>query len=164
MGCNWWCGSVPDRSRRDGESGQMMLLSAVLLIFAFLALSAMVARVAQLGSLTSQDRDRPVLLEIDVVQDAIDSTLLGLQAAAPAGAGLTNAALYEATASSLRHLEALERSRGFDLDWRLVNDANGAAVAMPPACGATVLAVEYSLDDGEVQVVLRSSATFTVAC
>ena len=139
----------------------MMLLSAVLLIFAFLALSAMVARVAQLGSVTTQDRDRPVLLEIDVVQDAIDETVSGLATAAPAGAGLSKQNLVDSLTGALDHLVHLEANRGFDLQWSLVDASTGAPVA---ACGPDPVAVQFTLDDGEVRVSLRSSSTFVYAC
>ena len=149
----------------------MMLLSAVLMILAFLALSAMVARVAQLGSVTTQDRDRPVLLEVDVVQGAVDETLTGLKATYGFCTGdpkQCRGAFIEALNGSLTHLAAIESGRGFDLGWRFV-DSTGTPVT---ACVAAVVApatapvryVEYTLDDGEVRVSLRSTATFTWAC
>lgn len=138
----------------------MMLLSAVLLIFAFLALSAMVARVAQLGSVTTQERDRPVLLEIDVVQSTVDETVNGLKAASP-GPALTKSTLADALNGSLDHLAFLEAGRGFDMAWWKVNTATGATVT---TCGAATLAIAFTLDDGEVRVALRSTATFVWAC
>ncbi len=154
--------------RRD-EGGQMMLLSAVLMIFAFLALSAMVSRVSQLGSVTTQDHGRPVLLEIDVVQATVDETVTGLKAVS----GFCAAALpspdqckgpfKDALDGSLAHLAALEAGRGFDLSWGVV-DAAGTDVTACVAAPSPARYVEFALDDGEVRITLRSTVSFTWAC
>ncbi len=57
----------------------MMLLTAILLILAFIALTAMVARVGQLGSSTFTEQQRPILLEVEAVSDQVDQLVLDLQ-------------------------------------------------------------------------------------
>ena len=144
----------------------MMLLSAVLLIFAFLALSSMVARVAQLGSVTTQDRDRPVLLEIDVVQATVDETITGLKATYGFCTGdpsQCKATFKEALDGSLAHLAALEAGRGFDLTHSVV-DSSGTPVTACVAAPSPDRYVQFTLDDGEVRVTLRSTVAFTWAC
>lgn len=159
----------------------MMLLSAVLMIFAFLALTAMVARVAQLGSMTTSDQDRPLLLEIDVVETAVDETVAGIKAAPGMcpNAGVPAAPtckqkFIDALDGSLDHLRHLEATRGFDLQWRIVDgsatdgDNDGFVGTTVTACSAASPSparyVAYTLDDGEVQVSLRAAAAFTYAC
>lgn len=137
----------------------MMLLSAVILIFAFLALSAMVARVSQLGSVTGQDQARPILLEVESVREAVDDLVVGLQEVTPDLNATSTPTLQEALVNGLRHLARLEEARGFrfqDAD----TDTDPFDVADLLPCATGVGRVQFSLTDGDVRVVLLSQQTF----
>lgn len=134
----------------------MMLLAAVVLIFAFLALSAMVSRVSQLASVTSQDQDRPILLEVDAVQAAVDDLVLDLQAITPALNATTTPTLQGALESGLRHLAHLERARGFRFE-----DTGTNTNPYDEFLDCTADRIVFRLSDGEVQVDLVSQETFT---
>ncbi|HUR25156.1 MAG TPA: hypothetical protein VM327_03970 [Candidatus Thermoplasmatota archaeon] len=59
------------RLRSDG-SGQMMMLSAIVLLVGFVALAGMVARVNQLGNQTGIEARHAILDQVDPMSDAID--------------------------------------------------------------------------------------------
>jgi hypothetical protein len=59
--------------RRDDETGQMMILAAVLLVIGLIALAGMVARVNQLGTQTGVEADKAILDEVTPIQDALDA-------------------------------------------------------------------------------------------
>lgn len=132
----------------------MMLLSAVVLIFAFLALAAMVSRVSQLASTTGQDQDRPILLEIDTVQGTVDDLILNLQQVSPALNGTSSPTFGQALQDSLRHLAQLERGRGFRL-----TALDGDPFDAVDICLAD--RVDFLLSDGEIRVQLASTRAFS---
>lgn len=132
----------------------MMLLAAVVLIFAFLALASMVSRVSQLATTTGQDQDRPILLEIDTVQQTIDDVILNLQQATPTLNATSTPTFGQALQDSLRHLAHLERGRGFRL-----SAADGGPFTATALCLAD--RVEFQLSDGEIRVELVSTRPFT---
>lgn len=136
----------------------MMLLSAVVLIFAFLALSAMVSRVSQLGSVTGQDQSRPILLEVDVVQAAVNDLILDLEAATP-DLNLTSTPTFNAALTAgLHHLAHLEAAGGFRLQDADAWDGDPYDDLI--VCAAGVGHVRYSLSDGDVRIELSSDETF----
>lgn len=168
----------------------MMLLSAVVLIIAFLALSAMVSRIAQLASVTTQEQDRPIILEVPVVRQAIDDVLTDLNAVRPALTASSSPTKDVAIEASLRHLANLEAARGLRLEFGYdpaettcaptpcVTDSDGDGV--PDLCEATPttqgcdsslgyngdvecddVRVWIRLSDGEVSVEVPSRVTFT---
>lgn len=134
----------------------MMLLAAVVLIFAFLALSAMVSRVSQLASVTSQDQDRPILLEVDSLQDAVQDVLENLETL-----DFEEAEYESALAGALQHLALLEAARGF----RLEAAFSGLDPLTSGECAADgqakAITVAYALSDGEVRVEFAEVATYT---
>ncbi len=130
----------------------MMLLAAVVLILAFLALSAMVARVSQLGSVTGQDQGRPILMEIDQVQGAIQDIIANLDAI-----GFTDEVAYQSELEAvLEHLAFLERGHGFRLQVTALTTV--AAPPDPNPCSATdtyyQVEVTYEVSDGDLLVSL----------
>jgi hypothetical protein len=137
----------------------MMLLAAVVLILAFLALSAMVSRVAQLGSVTTQEQDRPILLEVPQVRTAVDDLLVDLQAATPDLNRSTSPRLDQAIEAGLRHLAFLEASRGLSLDFGRAPATPTGAYDGDVSCGDAVIWIHLS--DGEVQVEFASTRTLT---
>lgn len=131
----------------------MMLLAAVVLIFAFLALASMVSRVSQLASTTGQDQDRPILLEIDTVQSTVDDLIANLQQVKPTLNATSTPTFGQALADSLHHLAHLERARGFRL-----TASDGMPFQAAVLCAAD--RVEFLLSDGEVRVQLTSTQAF----
>lgn len=135
----------------------MMLLAAVVLILAFLALSAMVSRVSQLASVTSQEQDRPILLEVGTLRDAVDELLTELQAATPDLNATSSPTLDTAIEAGLRHLVSLEAARGLSLSFGSANGVYDGALA----CPATGARVWFRLSDGELTVELPSTQTYS---
>lgn len=136
-----------------------MLLAAVVLILAFLALSAMVARVSQLGSETGQDQSRPVLLEVEAVQSAVDDLLVHLQTVTPTLNATSTPTFQTALQAGLRHIAFLESARGFRFEF-------GGPPVSPddPLDGLVDCAqgrVWFRLNDDQVRVLLVSEQTFS---
>lgn len=132
----------------------MMLLAAVVLILAFLALSAMVARVSQLGSVTGQDQSRPILLEVETVQSAVDDLLVDLEAVTPDLNATSTPTFAISLENALRHIAFLESARGFRFEF-------GGAPTSPdePLDGlidCTAGKVWFRLSDDQVRVELVS--------
>lgn len=133
----------------------MMLLAAVVLILAFLALSAMVARVSQLGSVTGQDQSRPILLEVETVQSAVDDLLVDLQAVTPDLNATSTPKLDEALEAGLQHIAFLESARGFRFEFGGPDGLYDGTVD----CGDSQ--VWFRLNDDQVRVELVSEQTFS---
>lgn len=139
------------------DRGQMMLLAAVVLIFAFLALSAMVSRVSQLGSVTTQDQDRPVLLEVDSVKAAVEDLIGDLQAVTPTLNATSTPRMDDTLEASLRHIAALEAARGFRFEFGDAADEFDGQVV----CAGAARQVWFRLSDDQVRVELASAASFS---
>jgi hypothetical protein len=124
MVCNWWCGLA-----RDGESGQMMLLAAFVLILGFVALSGLVSRVGQLpGEITRAQAD-PIFLEAAPLRDLIDSVVAadGLKARSADHAAM-GPEFDDSLTALLGHVQALEGAKGYVYDWAICWDAGSAFV------------------------------------
>lgn len=67
---------------RGDRAGQMMILSAVILLLAFIALAGMVARVSQLAARTTAESDRVILSDVAPLADAIDESICRLKSSA----------------------------------------------------------------------------------
>ena len=81
------------RGLRRDDAGQMMMLSAVLLLIGFVALAGMVARVNQLGTQTTTESRKSVLAESGPLQDALDGGLSAL-AKRTASATVTSGSVF----------------------------------------------------------------------
>jgi len=132
------------------ESGQMMMLGAVILVVGFIALSGMVARVGQLGVQTGKEQQRPLLLEVHPMKAGVDYAIAHLVSE---GGYMTDtdahkAAYQGAIQGALEHLRLLEASRGFLLEYSF-----GCATPGNPATGFAAI----SLSDGELWVQVRSA-------
>jgi Tfp pilus assembly protein PilV len=60
------------------EGGQMMILSAVILLIGFVALAGMMGRVNQLGSQTSTENEQALLKEVGPMADTLENAISGL--------------------------------------------------------------------------------------
>lgn len=127
----------------------MMLLTAIVLLLGFVALAGMVSRVSLLAQQAGREQDRPLLREVQPLQNGLGAAL----DPAPSGKGLGSLGLVAGTAAYdaavrgvLEHLRQLEASRGFIARWTLACDGGD------PARGYA----ELTLSDGELHVTLRS--------
>lgn len=133
--------------RRDGRA-QMMLLTAFVLVIAFVSLTAMVARVAQLGKTTARERANPAIEELQpMVQGANDAIAAMYGKYRPIGsAAEANKTLYEAAVvAELNQVKAIEAGRGYVVTWRIVCVTGGNGQAL------------LTLDDGTMQVTVRTT-------
>jgi hypothetical protein len=89
----------------DAESGQMMLLAAIVLLIAFVSLAVMVARVTLVANETTRDTHGAFLREAQAVTQAVEMLL-----AVPP----SSYAVFEA---QVQDLQAYEAQRGFLLSW-----------------------------------------------
>lgn len=146
-----------------------MLLTAIVLILAFLALTAMVARVSQLGSTTTQEQSRPILVEIDQVQATVDRIIRDLNSTTPKLNQTSSPTFLQALNGSLRHLAHLERARGFTFEDndRFVSGATSGNKTRPLdnlfincGTGSNTGRVAFNLSDGQVRVQVLSRETF----
>ncbi len=92
----------------------MLLLTSVVLLIGFLALSSMVLRVAQLPGETAQESRHPIDLEADGVADGAHEALQRVAQRVPpqASAGAPEA-FRDAMQGTLDSITELERGRGF---------------------------------------------------
>lgn len=138
MASNWWCGPLQDDVRRErlriarnlglhrfskSENGQMMLLTAFVLVIGFVALTAMVARLSQLSEGTRQAADRPIYIEAEAVAKGVQSGMEELNLIiAPREDGGNMDSFNTAVDGSMQHLTILESARGYRL--RLTDPAD----------------------------------------
>lgn len=138
--------SEPDQDRLDG--GQMMLLAAIVMVVGFVALSGMLARVAQLSGETVREQEDPVIVEMDVVANGIRIVSNSTAAAHPDCTATTNKTLADAMA----HLRFVESSRGFFMQYE-----TPVCTDLGPATDR--ISVTYALTDGLTRVQLRINTT-----
>jgi hypothetical protein len=79
---------APDSLRGD-KRGQMMILSAVILLIGFIALSGMVSRVSQLGSQTAIENEQTILDELGPLADTLDNAICRLKSSTISRAPVT---------------------------------------------------------------------------
>lgn len=78
----------------------MMILSAVLLVIGFIALTGMVARVNQLGTETTTESERAILSEVGPLVDAIDGGIADLRGARDVSITAKDTTVMKITVSS----------------------------------------------------------------
>ncbi len=132
--------------RRD-EWGQIMLLTAILLVIGFVSLSAVVIRVQDIGARTAQVQDAPLLRELDPLGDVVEEIVVAMKANHTQG----TAAFDDNLTASLDHLKLLQQQRGHRLQANIVCHATLPLVAH----------VEIVLQDSTMQLTFRSQETFT---
>lgn len=138
------------RQMRGDDSGQMMLLAAVILVLGFIALAGMLARAQQLGAATSKEQARPIRLEIGALKTGLDGAITSLTTSVYGFKTDTEPhkqAYESAITGILEHERRLEASRGFLLEYKLA-----CATAADPATGYAAV----TLTDGELWVQLRT--------
>ncbi len=133
----------------------MMLLTAFVLVIAFVALTAMVARVSQLPEETRQSADRPIYIEAEALGRGVESALEDLNVVVGPREDGSDMDLYmDAVADAMEHLETLESARGY----RLKLDA-GANPSCDDSSGSAVVTVAFSLADARTTLHLTISWT-----
>jgi hypothetical protein len=140
---------------RDDRAGQMMMLSAILLVIGFIALVGLVSRVNQLGARTSTETEQPILDKVGPLAEAIDAAVAKL-GATPANGGFNRTATSNPTWEAgvrgvMEHLQMMHARQGLLLDYEL-RCADGST----PSQGQVVA----RLTDGLVWVEVKSSAFF----
>lgn len=129
----------------------MMLLSAVVLIIAFVALTGMVARVSQLGKATARERTTPTLLAVEPMIDGVDRAIQELGGKYNMANATQVRAYQNATIAMLDHLQLVQAGQGYWVSYTL-----GCATPGDATTGRVTL----SLDDGHIRVSVVS-VTFT---
>ena len=141
----------------------MLLLTSVILLIGFIALSAMVIRVTQLPEETTQDARRPIDLEADAVAEGVRHLMLRMQENPDTDIDATGHTTYKtAVEASLGTLVDLEKGRGFRFEWvedPLTGDAVTCSPGPDPDHDATV-SVTIVLRDLDTRVQLTIEETF----
>jgi hypothetical protein len=163
MAYNWWCGQLrANRSAREAQaigsdaSAQMMLLTAFVLVIAFVAMTGMIARLAQLPELTRQSADRPIFLEGGALATGVQSALEDLNIIIDPEQDGTGMDTYTtAIDGAMAHLQTLESARGYRL--RLEDRAPGLNPWCDDSSGLAVMSVQFALAD------TRTLISFTIS-
>jgi len=131
-----------------------MLLTAILLIIGFVALTGLVQRVNQAGSTTAHVQDDPILLEVNQLSKAVDAAIEAHKANATEwGVAEDSAAFRDALAASLDHLVLIERARGFRMEHTFVQE-------VPLLTGQ----VEVTLQDSRTRLTFQSDTFSCSSC
>lgn len=137
----------------------MMLLTAFVLVIGFVALSGMVARVAQLPEETRQATDRPIYIESKAVARGIEGMLERINdvtAVDESGDTVNYPQAYlDNVNDAAAHMERLESARGFRL--KFVDDP---PVTCDSGVSPMVVSVTFSLTDVDTR--LTFTATYQV--
>lgn len=140
------------------DSAQMLLLTSVILLIGFIALSSMVIRVTQLPEETTQDARRPIDLEADAVAEGVRHLLQRMQENPDTAIDAVGSTKYtEAVQASLGALVDLEKGRGFrfestELQCATTSDATSTTVTV----STTVTLQDF---DTRIQVTIQESFT-----
>lgn len=99
--------------RRDSESGQMLLLTAIILAIGFIALAGMAARIEQIPDEAEAIQEDLFFAEVDLVVAGLEEAMdtLAEQSTEPLG----NATFLASVDGAVAHLVHTERGRGFQV-------------------------------------------------
>ncbi|MHB8634174.1 MAG: hypothetical protein ACYDBQ_09450 [Thermoplasmatota archaeon] len=138
------------RHLRGDDGGQMMLLSAVVLIIAFVALTGMVARVAQLAKTTTTEASSPTINGIEPMLTGANLAIANLLPNYNVATSAGRWAYQNATLAAAQHLEALEAGQGYVMSFALGCQSTGGAL--------DALKGQYNLtlDDGTLQATVHT--------
>ncbi len=142
------------------DRGQMLLLTSVILLIGFIALSSMVIRVTQLPEETTQESRDPIELEADAVSEGVGDLLARMHTQVPIDPVLGAADYSTAVEESLNTLVHLEKGRGFRFEWipNGIGDAVTCTAGLNP--GEVVVTVTVVLQDLDTRIQLSISETF----
>jgi hypothetical protein len=121
----------------------MMLLTAIILILAFVALTGMVARVAQLGKATARERSNPAMLAVEPMLDGAERAMQQLAGKYDLTDPAQVQAYQDAVRGALEHLQAVYAQQGFWVTYTLT-----CLNAADPTTGVA----ELTLDDSVILV------------
>ncbi len=147
----WWCGLVRKWRLREDQGGQMMLLAAFLLVIGFIAMGSMLARVNQLPGETLREQDSPLLLEIEALDQSLESIIDNVTRDEGAGTADFEAELLRV----MRHLQDIEAGHGFAFRYVL-----GCSNAADPTTGF----LDVTLSDGIAEVTVRTGPFDRPSC
>ncbi len=131
----------------------MMILAGLVLVIAFAAVTAMTARVNQLGSQIGHEQETPVLLAADAAARGMDRNLVVLARVHDAGSANFTFALDD----SLQHLNRLANAQGFALR------TTASAVCTPVGSDASwAYTVSLAFTDGVTSAMVPVERTLVV--
>lgn len=139
----------------DDRSGQMMLLTAFVLVIGFVALAGMVARATQLPEATQAAADRPIYIEAAAVARGVEQGMEDLNNLHPIredGRGMS--AYVTAVQGAMQHLVILESARGYRLQLQAAPSCDdlGPDLIAGTADDVAVMSATFALADTETSI------------
>lgn len=136
----------------------MLLLTSVILLIGFIALSAMVVRVTQLPEETTQDSRRPIDLEAEAVAEGVATLLQRMQANPDTDIDTNGFTAYKNNVeASLATLVDLEKGRGF----RFTGTSPNCAFSTDGTTETVTVTLTVTLQDLDTRISVRVQQVFT---